>query len=357
MLPILALTVSLNMAPSVRVSVEGNGFLQFVQDGHALYASSAPLTVVDGWIANADGAPMLPILRVPSGTVKVDVDREGNVFAATRSFKGKVGQISLAVFGPNSDLRPYGSFLVSSQRPQQQLPGDGSAGLIHVLTPAEALPETPKPEPMAARPLPSPNDAFVRNWVNFPAEIFKPSDARVAPVVGPATITVNIDSDAPSDHYTLADIAQISADDSILKSLEGTRIGDTPVLGKQGKVTKERVVEALANAGFDTDLIKIEMPGRAFIRKSSQAVLPDTICGVAEEAAKKIYGQDAQAQGRLRGQISVVPAGNVELHVESCIQTSYGASVIVVSELNGARLFSYSVRVSVNGADQLRNAG
>src|SRR5512142_1663439 len=108
MLLMFAATLSLAMKPTICVSVEGNGYLQFAKDGHALYTSSAPLTIVDGWLSYPERAPLLPTLRLPDGTVRVEVDSEGTVFAATRSYRAKVGQISLAVFKPGDDLRETG---------------------------------------------------------------------------------------------------------------------------------------------------------------------------------------------------------------------------------------------------------
>src|SRR5438477_12067563 len=130
MLWTLALTLSLAAAPTVNVSVEGNGYLQFAQEGHALYTSSAPLTVVDGWLSNPSGAPLIPTLRVPEGTIRVDVDAQGNVFAATKYFRARVGQISLAVFDSSNDLRPLGTFLVASSVPKLEAPGAGEAGIL-----------------------------------------------------------------------------------------------------------------------------------------------------------------------------------------------------------------------------------
>src|SRR5689334_17161112 len=96
MLITLLATLSIAPAPMVRLSVEGNGYLQFAQDGHALYTSSAPLIAVDGWLSYPNGAPLLPTLRVPKETVRVDVETDGDVYAATPYFRAHVGRITLA---------------------------------------------------------------------------------------------------------------------------------------------------------------------------------------------------------------------------------------------------------------------
>src|SRR5579885_2120457 len=93
MLITILATLSIVKSPLVTVSVQGNGFLQFAQNGHALYTSSAPLIVVDGWLSYPNGAPLLPTLRVPSDATRLDIDADGNVLATTPHIHARVGRI------------------------------------------------------------------------------------------------------------------------------------------------------------------------------------------------------------------------------------------------------------------------
>ena len=350
LLSILA-SMSLAAAPMVRVSVDGNGYFQFAEDGHALYTSSAPLIVDNGWLSYPNGAPLLPTLRVPDGTIHVEIRQDGEVFAATQSFKARVGRITLATFAPNADLRPYGSFLVSSALPSYTEPGDG-AGTIHVLgandpTPAPVAPpavvatsETVKTDPAI-----SPDDDFVQDWLDRkPEELPMRENAMPS---GAAHITISSESDVNDDVYSLGDIAVIDADDTLRTALQSARIGDMPKPGAKSGVRRDAIMRELQSQGFDTSDFQIDIPRHAFVTRRGQKASRDAIMDAALGAASKIY-----ANGDLKASLHIdsdyVPDGTVDYEVESCTPTRKGAVVIVVTKVDGARYNSHVVRISGN---------
>lgn len=359
MLWTIALTLSLVSAPTVNVSVEGNGYLEFTKGGHALYTSSAPLTVVDGWLSNPDGAPLLPTLRVPDSTLRVDVDANGNVFAATKYFRAKVGQISLAVFGPSNDLRPLGSFLVASTQPKLEAPGVGDAGTIHVLKPGDPAPALILPAALRtdSQPVASPNDAFVYNWVHQPELVRDqaPTATKQMPA-GRATITVSATSDTPHDQFTLGDIALIDAPANLKNALWNAKLDETPPVGTKRTLSRKDIVNNLNRLGFNTDDIRVVVPRKAYVERTVQYVSNDQIIQVAIQAAADVLG-DAPLKAKVRSDGHPVPLGEMTLVSESCTPTQGGASVIVVTKINGERYDSHVVKVSVDkGALQLRTA-
>lgn len=354
MLWTVALTLSLVTAPTVNVSVEGNGYLEFAKGGHALYTSSAPLTVVDGWLSNPDGAPLLPTLRVPEGTLRVDVDAQGNVFAATKYFRAKVGQMSLAVFDGNNDLRPMGSFLVASTRPKLESPGVGDAGTIHVLksgerAPVVAAPAAPAPLVTTAA-MPNANDAFVYNWVHQPDLV---RDQLVAPKpmpTGHAEIRITGFSDTPHERFTLGDVALIDAPADLKDALWNAQLEETPAVGKKLMLNRREILSDLNRLGFDTDDFNIQLPRRAYVQRSAQQVSSDQISQVAIQAVADFLGQDVPMKAKVHMDGDAVPLGEMSLVAESCTPTSGGASVIVVTKINGERYDSHLVKVSVDKA-------
>jgi hypothetical protein len=347
---LLTLLATLSLAPAtlVRLSVEGNGYLQFAQDGHALYTSSAPLTIVDGWLSYPSGAPLLPTLRVPKDTIRVDVDEDGNVFAATRRFRARVGRISLATFAPGTDLRRHGSFLVSSSLPKYKGPGDDNAGTIRVLDPDEESPATPVPSPTTKflDPTVHRNDEFIQGWLNRkPDEVF----VRTSTVYsGSAEITVSSRADVDTDQFTLGDIAVIDAEPELRAALMTAHVGNTPKPGKKLSIRRESILRRLESQGFDVDDLKIDIPRRAHLVRRGQKSSADAIKEAALQAASTIYN-DQELKASMRMDSDFAPIGAINYEVESCVATSKGAVVIVVTKVDGERYKSHVVRVSAGG--------
>lgn len=358
MLTTFAVTLSLAIAPMVRVSVEGEGFLRFAQDGHALYATSAPLTIVNGWLSNSNGAPLVPTLRIPQGTRRVDVNADGEVFAATANFRAKVGRISLAVFRGDSGLMPFGSFLVSSSTPELIPAGNNGAGSITVLQPGDAMPATPViSPPPTIRSVVAASDPFVRQWITNPAPLVRHSDISLeAPRSGPATITILDVSETPNDTFCLGDVAVVDADPELRAALSQVLLGDTPGFKRSARIRKDQILAQIIRAGFDPEQFRLHVSRRAMIRRTCQQVQMGSIEDTAIAAAERIYGVGVPMRTSFRKDGTIAPIGEVSLEVESCLPTRSGASVIVVTKVNGERFNSKVVKVSVDNASALLRA-
>jgi len=342
-------TLSLVTKPSVNVSVEGNGFFQFAERGRALYTSSAPLVVVNGWLSNPNGAPLLPTLRVPDGTSRIEVEEDGDVYATTPNFRARVGRISLATFRPGDDLRRLGKCFISSSMPIYKEPGEGNVGTIKVVDKIDNDPmrdPDPVPMPLAPAPtfgVPTRDDSFVREWIErVPSEPALPYTKTIS---GEAHISIATQTDCLSDRFTLGDIAVIDASSDLRSALMNAQIGDTPKPGKKMQVKKDAVLRELTKQGFDTEQISIDLPDRATVTRRGQEISADSIKDAAIQAASQLLGTD-HLKANVHFDYKFAPLGDLTYTVESCVKSRRGATAIVVTNVNGQRYNSHVVRIS-----------
>src|SRR5579859_889264 len=120
--------------PSLKVRIEGDGYLRFMRDGLAVYAKEATLGVKDGKLADSAGDGVLPTIAVSAGASALEIDPQGNVYLISAGTKTKAGQLVLASFPPNETLRPQDVVLVATGRPHLGLPGEKDFGLVHTST-------------------------------------------------------------------------------------------------------------------------------------------------------------------------------------------------------------------------------
>lgn len=153
---------------------------------------------------------------------------------------------------------------------------------------------------------------------------------------------------SPNDHFTLGDIATIDASEDLKRALAGAQLGDTPVIGKKLSLSRKAIIDALGKLGFDTSDFNLRLPRSAEVHRSSQPLPADSISKVAIAAAGPILGQDAELRAEVVAPDVAVPLGKIELYAETCVQTQSGATVIVVTKINGSRYDSHVVRVIVD---------
>ena len=86
-------------------------------------------------------------------------------------------------------------------------------------------------------------------------------------------IVVRSEIVALSDKLTLGDIAEIvSADQATTALLQNINLGYSPQVGMVRQITRDRIVIALAAAGFSIDSVDIKAPTQVAIRRKSQLV-------------------------------------------------------------------------------------
>lgn len=101
-----------------------------------------------------------------------------------------------------------------------------------------------------------------------------------------ATVRVAAESVARSERLTLGDIADVrTSDPATTQRLRSIPLGYAPQVGAVRELSRERITLAVAAAGFTSDLVRIEAPATAIIRRAAQTIDPGLIQNAVETAA------------------------------------------------------------------------
>lgn len=156
-----------------------------------------------------------------------------------------------------------------------------------------------------------------------------------------ADIRVKNETVVSSDRLTLGNIAEIFSDDAVIaEKLRTISLGYSPNVGAVRELQRERILIAIASAGFSADEVRFESPQIIRIRRASQRVESNLMRAAVEDVVlNRLKTVGAQAQlTRLDIPASVdVPMGEVEVR----------ASVGTVKDLFTP--FSVSVEILVDG--------
>jgi len=118
------------------LAVQGEGFLQVeLDDGTVAYRRGGTL-ILDrgGSLSTAEGQPIVPSFRIPSGTTRLTITALGEIRAAAGGENRLLGRIEMARFRNPSGLIQVGSGLFletpSSGPPLIASPGSGGMGIL-----------------------------------------------------------------------------------------------------------------------------------------------------------------------------------------------------------------------------------
>lgn len=306
---VFALALSL-IAPTVHVSVDGDGYLRFVRDGRTVYAREADLTVVDGKLASPLGPVLNPRVQVPADVTELSVDLAGVVFGETSGVKRELGRIVLAMFPEDVRLVVDSGFLVSSYRPEVSDPGVGLAGVVRT--------------------------AALSTTVTVPATI--------AGIQIQLRDTVEVDGKT----FTLGEIATVVADAGEKTRIEGLEISTTPALGVPYRMTSEMVRQRLLRYGKEADSYKFSGASQVTVTRRGQIVTVAQFNEAAVAAAK--LHEDTEWAADSSGVSVSVPIGKLELVGESTEINGGRASVRVAIIVDGVRINSRTVTLQRSDA-------
>ena len=129
-------------------------------------------------------------------------------------------------------------------------------------------------------------------------------------------VQVAAESIAQQDRLTLGDVAEVlSKDPEIVTRLRTVALGYAPNVGVVREIARERLLLAIAAAGFADGTIRLESPTVIHIRRAAQIVDP----GLIREAVERVTISELNASGatarltRLDLPPAVeVPAGSIE---------------------------------------------
>ena len=120
------------------LAIEGQGFLQFAMpDGTYGYSRAGNLHMdADGNVLNPNGHPLEPAITIPSNTVEIIINEQGEVFSQTSDTTEptEIGQVYLAKFPNPGGLKDIGQNLfretAASGSVELTVPGESGAGYV-----------------------------------------------------------------------------------------------------------------------------------------------------------------------------------------------------------------------------------
>ena len=324
---IVALCVTLlgTLAPTVKVTVDGDGYLRFAKDGRVVYAKSASLTVVDGRLSHESGVPVAPTITCGANPSSIEVDLEGNVKATLSGKPQLLGRLVLAVFTGTQPTADASTFLVASARPSLANPGEGVAGVIRMSGSPSAPVRTEKPVA---------------------------TNEKVVTQSGTA-ITVRPLSEVDDRQFTLGEIADIKAPNA--DALAAVIVGESPAIGVERGIDKIRIQGRLRMAGINPTAFEIQVPANAKVIRKAQKVTNAQFTAKATEAAANLAPNAELKCTTNLGDMSV-PNGSIELIAERTSQNGSNISVTVAVMVDGKRFNSRTLNlVAAMGAGQVKN--
>jgi hypothetical protein len=324
---------------TLKVKVDGDGYLRFAREGRVVYAASATLTVTEGVLAGQGGATVLPSITVPTDATALAVDLEGNVSCKTAKGQFALGRLVLALFSKTAILRPADGYLVAADRPQLGSPGDGTNGVIRIDAPATVPPTPPIKKPEGTIILPG----------------NKPKGGAAIPAK--ADVSVALTSEVSTDQIFLGDVAQINGDEETKKRLSQIVIGETPAIGVPRSIFEGHIVVRLRLAGIRPDEVKVTVPPGASVTRKCQRIAAERLIDVAKLAVKEKLGIDVPLTCRDRSGEFCAPVGQLEITAESCTRTSNGVTVIVAVRVDGKRVNSRVINLFIDSNAQGIKAG
>ncbi len=275
-LTILAATIL--APPSVRVRIEGEGYLRFVRDGRTVYAREALVTIDKGNVVGEGGLPIVPRTQALGDPEALRIERDGRIIGVYQGSDRLLGKTVVAVFP--DDVRPVEDkgWLVSSARAITGQPGSQGFGAIVVVAPASS--------------------AAIKSFSS-------------------TTISLKKIAEVKGDSFTLADIADIEASPAEREKIESYQIATTPALGVEYKLTQEMVLARLRRYGNATDAIRLTgEPSVTVMRKgqrvSHQMFVDQAVAESAKRNVRVTVGEPPTTVSEM-----IVPEGRLSLVVAS----------------------------------------
>lgn len=338
--------------PSVRVQIDGDGYLRFARQGEVVYAKRAELTVRDGKLAEVSGPTVHPTIVVEGDVTSLSVDLQGRVWTGEGDLRKQLGRLVLAGFP--EDVRPVESrgFLLVYGDAQLGEPGSGLYGVvrpwpkegegtaevrvygiekIETKTQSEAIKET---KPVVEDEVPSP----------------KRKQTEAAPPAieflraGGVQVVLDEWVEMEGGQVRLGNIATIYANAELSERISALVVATVPMIGSERRVDQTLVTGKLKQIGLKTDQIKVVGPAQTVVRQVSQQIAQEEFVTAAMEAASLEFG-DVELESERPVAPLYVPLGEKVLSVEGVSRSGSGVSVTVVAYVDGKRINSRTVKL------------
>ena len=235
----ILLSFLLSATPGVHIDVVGAGRLRFLAGGKALTAASATLAPnAQGLLADAQGRPVDPPIRVPAGSLRIAMNGVVTVSGA------RVGRLAL-------------------QRP--------GSGVTDVGYPGQ--------------------DGFAILDVSGASAPVAPTKASIPSTV---TISVHATTELESDRVLLGDVADVEAAPAVAAKLRKIDLGALPSLGVRRTLGQWSVRSSLRDAGFPEATVSLSFPRDATVARKGQTIDDATLLAEATASATAFAGGPAR---------------------------------------------------------------
>lgn len=312
----LALTAIVGFT-SITVRVDGRGFLRFDHKGQVAYAAQATLTARGGVLATPEGDTLLPEIAIPANVNSISIDLDGTVRAA----RGDLGRLVLVNL-PGEKVRP--GMFTSTVTGKIGCPGEGLFGVIR----------SGGPKLVA---------------------VSKIDKIEKAPVAEKATVLVRLRTELENPTYTLGEIADIQAPDSLLGRIKEISLGASPAPGIERIVTAPYISAKMRGLGLTYDQFSVEVPDGAKVAAKSQTIESDALMQEAWKAIESAAETDLKlVAGRAPANVAI-PCGEyrVSAAVVSKGSATYDVNLVITQE--GRSLATRTVSFSPEpGTAQIR---
>lgn len=323
----LTLLLTSLIAPTVEISIEGEGMLRFWHEDRVVYAKEASLTVADGRIVHVSGAELAPPIEIDSNTFTVSSN--GTVRNAGGSI---IGQLVAARFAQE----PKGQGLFESESvPKLGKFGDEGFGTVKSGTQASFVrlhldePASQTPSQPISESVPSPSAEFL--------------------AAGGVQITLNDVTEVETEEYTLGQIATIYAKADLAAALANMSLGTTPPLGANRLITIDRITTQLKLAGYEADRYRISGSHRPIVRRKGHTITHEELVATAIESAKSTFGESSTFRQAAAEADLVVNIGEIELVAGEPRASGATLTIRVDVFVDGRKVTGRNVRL-INGS-------
>ncbi len=154
---------------------------------------------------------------------------------------------------------------------------------------------------------------------------------------GKAVIHVSAETTIENDRVTLGDIAEISgANEEAKNRLKMVSLGYAPNVGMTREIFKDKILLAIAAAGFSKNDFALDAPAKIFVRRTAQIVGQNLL----REAVEKAVLTNFQREN--------ISAKIVRLDLPSDIQISSGKVEVRANPINAGNFFlPFSVSLEI----------
>ena len=299
LLAALLASASASFAQTLKIRVDGEGYLRFSHEGKVFYAKAANLKAEGGRLVAENGYKLTPGVAVNSlETIRVELD--GTILQSQQV----IGKFVLAQFESGLTGLDSLGFGSSASRPKLGNPGEGEFGVIRMDN---------------GRPI---------------ATVSKSLSQDIKP--GPALITITDACEVSSTTFSLADVAKIQGKFPSGFDPKSIILGDTPPLGVERILDRGRIFAKIRSAGYDVETLHIICPEKVKISKQGQTVSHDEFLAAAIKGASAKGYTSVDASSKQEPSMNV-PQGDYQLVCETIQPNGDNVNVSVGVYVSGKR--------------------